>query len=199
MIFSCPTEQSVQTISTYTWNPQAGKQLRIPISQLYRLRYDAPEKKGGLIFLKIRCSGGTPARITYGLNYSINDHIGTNISTSALISKFWNTTPRTWKWGPIVPSKGGRNHILVSCFKLHEAPGVNHDLIFSIHGQNGSVHKSYFSMCNFSSMTICAEDFIEHDGCLDILWYTITATESIFDINQLFVSAHGRIGGDHSF
>ena len=199
LLMSVHGRQSAAILSTYKWNPQKGTQLRVPISQLYKDSTDAAPSSDHFVFLKMRSEGGTPSRVTYGLNYSIDGHAGTNISTSALVSKYWNTTPRTWKWGPIVPSERGKNFILVSCLKLPNALDVSFEFAFSIYRSTGIIYRSNFTMRNLSSMSICAEDLIAQHDSTEILWYTIMARESVFDINQIFISEHGRIGGDHSF
>ena len=160
---------------------------------LYILRF-APSDKQWL-----------PCRITYGLNFYTGRRLGTNISSSAYISRSWGLGTRSWKWGAIALLEGATNLIIVCAFRNAAASSITNTAEGSlkIYDRQGLVAQSSFTLKDCTSQTFNAEDVLAKVAYNyqknSILWYVVESVQPWLDVVGVTVSAQGNVGGDHSF
>lgn len=162
------------------------------------------EASAGLYVIEIREKNAKlPSRITYGLNYHQGNRIGTNISSSAYIAKSWGAGARSWKWGPIVPSQNGKNIVMVTGFSNKKDELKKRAGTITIFGKDRPLAQLAFELNGNSCLSIAAEQLLsEHEAVYsagEILWYVVESDHSSLDVNQVYISANGCVGGDHSF
>jgi len=160
------------------------------LSGLYVLQFSAGNHK-------------LPARITYGLNFHVGGRLGTNISASAYLAKSWGAGRRTWKWGPVVARDGGRNLVMLSAFSKEKDANLLRDGTVTLYGRQGMVARRVFALQGNSGLTVDAEELLAAAGHVaeagEILWYVVQSEHATLDVNQVCISAHGLVGGDHCF
>jgi hypothetical protein len=184
------------------WRTPEGGMRHLAIRKLVRDQgiHDSP----GLYVLQLRGQDHKlPARITYGLDFHEGDSLGTNISASAYLAKSWGLGRRTWKWGPVVLQKGGRNLIMVAAFSKMRGECLMRSATLTLYARHGQVAQMKFDLRGSASLTLVAEELMAAAGYAssegDILWYVLRSDSATFDVNQVCISADGLVGGDHSF
>lgn len=158
----------------------------------------------GLYVLQLRGKNHQlPARITYGLDFHAGDSLGTNISSSAYLAKTWGSGRRTWKWGPVVAKKGGRNLIMVTAFSKIREEFLERKATLTFYARHGPVAQKTLDLRGNAALTLVAEDLMAAEGYVpsdgDILWYVLRSDHATLDVNQVCISSDGLVGGDHSF
>jgi hypothetical protein len=184
------------------WRTPDGGMRHLEIRKLVRAQ--GIEDSPGLYVLQLRGKDHKlPARITYGLDFHVGDSLGTNISASAYLAKTWGAGRRTWKWGPVVIQKGGRNLIMVTAFSKIRGEFLESRATVTLYARHGQVAQMTFDLRGNAALTLVAEELMAAAGFApsggDILWYVLRSDFVTLDVNQVFISADGLVGGDHSF
>lgn len=194
------TEQYSVDLGTYA-SPGDGMR-RLDVRALLAQAGVAPAE--GLHVLQITATDGRiPSRITYGLDFSVQGRLGTNISASAYLAKSWGGCKRSWRWGPVVALPGARNIVMLSGFGKTAGDATVREGTVTLHDSGGAVASSPFVLAGNSAINLVAEDMMASAGYVprpgSILWYVVESPHASLDVNQVCVSAEGFVGGDHSF
>jgi hypothetical protein len=102
-----------------------------------------------------------------------------------------------------VAQKGGRNLIMVTAFSKIREEFLERKATLTFYAQNGPVAQTTLDLRGNAALTLVAEDLMAAEGYIpsegDILWYVLRSDHATLDVNQVYISADGLVGGDHSF
>lgn len=144
-----------------------------------------------------------PARMTFGLNYTIGGKPGTNISSSVLMASSHGKKQRAWLWGGTPVTHGGQSVIMLSHFSKDKADRSVASCIVEIYDAQGVVAQTQLDMPNGTGANIVVEELLEKAGYEagdgTVLWYVAKSPNSNLIANQVHISSAGYVGGDHSF
>ncbi len=147
--------------------------------------------------------GRLPTRVSFGLNYRLNDRPGCNISSSTLLASSHGVKSRSWLWGALPCRAGARNTIMVSHMPKEKAATQVATFTVSLYNRDFEICSRKYESLPRTGESIVAEDLLAEVDYIpddrDILWYVVRSESSSLICNQIHISRDGYIGGDHSF
>ncbi|PPR61449.1 MAG: hypothetical protein CFH10_01156 [Alphaproteobacteria bacterium MarineAlpha4_Bin2] len=147
--------------------------------------------------------GRIPTRISFGLNYHSSGRPGCNISSSVLMASSHGVRSRSWLWGAMPCRPGARNIIMVSHMPKEKEAAEHAPFSIRIYNENGNICSLEYEIAPRTGLNIDSEEVLENAGYKptddEILWYVIRSESSSLISNQIYISADGYVGGDHSF
>jgi hypothetical protein len=147
--------------------------------------------------------GKIPARIPIGLNYHTAASSGTNINTSAMFTTAFRAKQRSYMWGPLPLREGGKNWLMIA----HLGDPVPQEatswgkLTVWIEDEivlDREIESRHGEAINLAMETLLPADKVKAN-LGKTAWYVFESPSVAYTGNQIFVSADGHVGGDHSF
>lgn len=187
---------------TDRYDGTGGRMLRFNLSDFLASRGARP----GNVLYVIRIEaldGKLPARIPIGLNYRTGASPGANISSGCLFTTTFRAKQRSYMWGPLPLREGGRNWLMIAHLgdPAPQEAASRGKLTVWIEDEvvlEREIESRHGEAINLAMETLLPADKVRAN-LGKTAWYVFESPSVAYTGNQIFVSADGHVGGDHSF
>jgi hypothetical protein len=147
--------------------------------------------------------GKIPARIPIGLNYRTAASPGVNINTSAMFTTAFRAKQRSYMWGPLPLREGGKNWLMIAHLSDPVPQEETSEGQLTVWIDDEIVLRKDMTSRHGEAINLEMEKLLPAAKVAANMgktaWYVFESASVAYTANQVFVSADGHVGGDHSF